>query len=84
MIGVETEQKMNFIMNEKVDFISDLLSRVNKNLKKRNLEPIFTIRKSDDSNGLKKKQTMTQELENERYYGNVKLQTAEDATNKLF
>lgn len=84
MIGVETEQKMNFIMNEKVDFISDLLSRVNKNLKKRNLEPIFTIRKSDDSNVLKKKQTMTQELENERYYGNVKLQTAEDATNKLF
>ena len=39
-----------FISNEKVDFFADLLEKVNKGLKKRNLEPIFTVKKKKDTN----------------------------------
>ena len=72
--SVEIEQKMKFIMNEKVDFISDLLNRVNKNLKKRNLEPIFTVKKTDNGDNIFKKKNEQQE--NERYM-NVKANTVE-------
>ena len=72
--SVEIEQKMKFIMNEKVDFISDLLNRVNKNLKKRNLEPIFTVKKTDNGDNIFKKKKEQQE--NERYM-NVKANTVE-------
>ena len=65
---------MKFIMNEKVDFISDLLNRVNKNLKKRNLEPIFTVKKTDNGDNIFKKKKEQQE--NERYM-NVKANTVE-------
>ena len=40
----ENNDKAKFIMNEKVSFFADLLERVNRNLKKRNLEPIFTTK----------------------------------------
>ena len=43
----ERDTRMKFIMNEKVEFFADLLNRVNRNLKKRNLEPIFTVKKQE-------------------------------------
>ena len=43
----ERDTRMKFIMNEKVEFFSHLLNRVNRNLKKRNLEPIFTVKKQE-------------------------------------
>jgi hypothetical protein len=43
----ERDTRMKFIMNGKVEFFADLLNRVNRNLKKRNLEPIFTVKKQE-------------------------------------
>ena len=42
----EIESRKNFIMNQKIDFFSDLLNKVNNSLKSRNLEPIFSVKKS--------------------------------------
>ena len=39
----ELENRKKYIMNYKIDFFSDMLDRVNMNLKKRNLEPIFSV-----------------------------------------
>ena len=40
----EIEQKKNFIKEQKIKYISNLLNKVNNNLTKRRLKPIFSIR----------------------------------------
>ena len=39
----EIQQRQEFIMGPKVDFFNKYLQKVNNNLKKRNLAPIFTV-----------------------------------------
>ena len=39
----EWEEEKNYIINNKVEFYRILLSRINSNLKKRNLDPIFKV-----------------------------------------
>jgi len=40
----EFEQKKNFIKEQKVNYISNFLNKINNNLSKRRLKPIFSIR----------------------------------------
>ena len=40
----EFEQKKNFIKDQKVNYISNFLNKINNNLSKRRLKPIFSIR----------------------------------------
>ena len=39
----EIEERRKFILSQKVDFFNEFLNKVNGKLKKRNLEPIFTL-----------------------------------------
>ena len=39
----EIKQRQDFIMGQKVDFFNKYLQKINNNLKKRNLAPIFTV-----------------------------------------
>ena len=39
----EWEEEKNYIMNNKINFYQILLKRINNNLQKRNLDPIFKI-----------------------------------------
>ena len=39
----EWEEEKNYIMNSKIEFYRVLLNRINQNLKKRNLDPIFKL-----------------------------------------
>ena len=43
----EWEEEKEYIMNSKVDFYRILLQRINNNLKKRNLDPIFSLTKEE-------------------------------------
>ena len=45
----EIEQRKNFIMEQKVQFFSDFLNKINTNLSRRHLKPIFSIR-NDNNN----------------------------------
>ena len=50
------KEKKSFIMKHKVDYFNFYLNKMNNNLKKRNLEPIFKIKKTsndDDKNQFK-------------------------------
>jgi hypothetical protein len=42
----EIESRKNFIMNQKIGFFTDLLTKVNNSLKGRNLEPIFSVKRN--------------------------------------
>ena len=46
----EIEQRKNFIMEQKVDFFSNFLNKINNNLSKRHLKPIFSIRNTSSRN----------------------------------
>ena len=59
----ELENRKNYIMNYKVDFFSDLLERVNMNLKKRNLEPIFSVKKKSINQSVRNKKVYKSEIE---------------------
>ena len=48
-IDNELEQRKKFISEQKINFFSDFLKKVNKNLTKRKLKPIFSVK---DSNGV--------------------------------
>ena len=61
----ELENRKNYIMNYKVDFFSDLLERVNMNLKKRNLEPIFSVKKKSINQSVRNKKVYNSEIEKE-------------------
>ncbi len=61
----ELENRKNYIMNYKVDFFSDLLERVNMNLKKRNLEPIFSVKKKSINQSVRNKKVYKSEIEKE-------------------
>ena len=61
----ELENRKNYIMNYKVDFFSDLLERVNMNLKKRNLEPIFSVKKKSINQSVRNKKAYKSETEKE-------------------
>ena len=40
----DLEQRKNFIAEQKINFVSDFLKKMNNNLEKRHLKPIFSIR----------------------------------------
>ena len=44
----EIEQKKNFIKEQKVNYISNFLNKINNNLAKRRLKPIFSLRRRDE------------------------------------
>ena len=78
----ELENRKKYIMNYKIDFFSDMLDRVNMNLKKRNLEPIFSVnRKMVNENSKNRKLFKSDNVDiekennenggNERYDDNV-------------
>ena len=78
----ELENRKKYIMNYKIDFFSDMLDRVNMNLKKRNLEPIFSVnRKPVNENNKNRKLFKSDNVDiekennenggNERYDDNV-------------
>ena len=39
-------QRKDFIKNYKLDFFTEFMKKINRNLKRRNLEPIFTVNKA--------------------------------------
>ena len=43
-IKLDLEQRKNFIAEQKINFVSDFLKKMNNNLEKRHLKPIFSIR----------------------------------------
>ena len=43
----EIEQKKNFIREQKIKYIGNFLNKINNNLSKRRLKPIFSIRRRD-------------------------------------
>ena len=47
----EIEQRKKFIMEQKIDFFSNFLNKINNNLSKRHLKPIFSIRNNSKYNG---------------------------------
>jgi hypothetical protein len=81
----ELENRKRYIMNYKVDYFSDLLSTVNMNLKKRNLEPIFSVKKkpisestrtrkffkSNINDGEKENNQIEEKEANDRYINNI-------------
>ena len=81
----ELENRKRYIMNYKVDYFSDLLSTVNMNLKKRNLEPIFSVKKkpisestrtrkfykSSINDGEKENNQIEEKETNDRYINNI-------------
>ena len=44
------KEKRSFIMNQKINYFNFYLNKMNNNLKKRNLEPIFKIKKTTNDN----------------------------------
>ena len=44
----EIEQRKKFISEQKINFISDFLKKINRNLAKRKLKPIFSIKDSEN------------------------------------
>ena len=44
----EIEQKKKFIKEQKVNYISNFLNKINNNLAKRRLKPIFSLRRRDE------------------------------------
>ena len=80
----ELENRKKYIMNYKIDFFSDMLDRVNMNLKKRNLEPIFSVNRKmvnensknrklfkSDNVDIEKDNNGNENVNNERYDDNV-------------
>ena len=80
----ELENRKKYIMNYKIDFFSDMLDRVNMNLKKRNLEPIFSVNRKpvsennkvrklfkSDNVDIEKENNANENINNERYDDNV-------------
>ena len=80
----ELENRKKYIMNYKIDFFSDMLDRVNMNLKKRNLEPIFSVNRKpvsennkvrklfkSDNVDIEKENNANENMNNERYDDNV-------------
>ena len=81
----ELENRKKYIMNYKIDFFSDMLDRVNMNLKKRNLEPIFSVKKkpisestrtrkfykSSINDGEKENNQIEEKETNDRYINNI-------------
>ena len=49
----EIEQRKNFIIEQKVKFFGDFLNKINNNLSKRHLNPIFSIRNNSNINDSK-------------------------------
>ena len=47
-INLDIDEQKKYILESKVEFYGVLLNRVNSNLKKRNMDPIFTIDKEKD------------------------------------
>jgi hypothetical protein len=45
ILFLDIDEQKKYILESKVEFYRVLLNRVNRNLKKRNLDPIFTIDK---------------------------------------
>jgi hypothetical protein len=80
----ELDNRKKYIMNYKIDFFSDMLDRVNMNLKKRNLEPIFSVNRKpvnennrvrklfkSDNVDIEKDNNGNENVNNERYDDNV-------------
>lgn len=44
----EIEQRKNFIAEQKISFFSDFLNKINNNLTKRHLKPIFSVRRIEN------------------------------------
>ena len=46
----EIEQRKNFIKEQKVNYISNFMNKINTNLSRRRLKPIFSIRRREENN----------------------------------
>lgn len=60
----EFEEEKNYILNTKIEFYKILLKRINYNLKKRNLDPIFNL--SSNNNKISNNTTNTNEVYNKK------------------
>lgn len=49
MKSLDLEDQKKYILESKVEFYNVLLNRVNNNLKKRNMDPIFNISKNNEN-----------------------------------
>ena len=49
----EIEQRKNFIIEQKINFFGDFLNKINNNLEKRHLKPIFSIKTKNNSTEFK-------------------------------
>ena len=64
----EIEQRKNFIVEQKVKFFGDFLNKINNNLSKRHLKPIFSIRNSSNINNESKNISANASLINIKRY----------------
>ncbi len=65
----EWEEERDYIVNNKVEFYRILLNRINNNLKKRNLDPIFKV-----GDELKRKGTNINALDNQEVNNDFNLE----------